>query len=1491
MNKLLTANASDLDTNPSDAGTPEPSDIITEPRNSLRSRHANTYSVSKLNVNAQEFKLTSKASGVFTFSGSSTFAQLQHNIPTSQSRVLPTRQVSDGSALASNLNVAAPAFMPANAQKASVPTREFSFSTSWPSFKPNAPVFEPTGLGPTESPQHDDPSPDRPAAKIFGDIDFSEVIKPVKKSKAIPIIKPEASERHFGVEEDASGHITQADGYQKRMRRSGNDGDQMPLFAIPSHEEPPEQAAKQSTIEKDLEQPPEDLGQHASPYEKTTGQLRENVDGFRFSASDASSLTEDHPVPDVHGEPFEPFEFNDVEEAASFSAALPPAPSHTMPTGSERVWQNQVLDDHDNMQQSPSRLSKPPAHSHLREEEQTFLSVPSKPLRHDTEVGSSSSGSSEKPLTSTMESVLDSSPPLETPSPRVPPSLPNPSPSSVGITGLQPLGQATTFESEAVEGVSYIEPSYDELDAVIRQLNEKDSAIGVERTASPWQRASPTQGVASNLNMDNETIHRLPAVTQGSDAPSPSPRRPRQPLTYLQRPDDESRNGSDVDFIARNTRLNPSHESLQKSSQRPSSTLGFSIHRLNSPNNIPISDWDDAVSSVGEVELQSRSGFFDRRVNDLIGGIVQQRLGPLEKTLATMNDVLAKISSRSTSSKREPSASAEAEHSDADDEDEDGYEEASQSKSKLPLRDRKFDKLKASLVDAISTAQPSAPGKGISAIMETLTDLKASIHEQRPASSIDIKAAVEEAVGRQLRGKSGAITSTHESAAAERYQLQITGLESMLKVADARAEDELRLRRVTEDALADCKRDLRIAQLEAAEQRESAEETERSLREFHDERQQAMRRTAILECAQETLQKTASELSEKNAALEETLEEYRLSSKEWREEIEEVKSENKNLDRTIHALKSELEEGIRGRHALRHKFDRLQEEMSLAARDIARNQSSWRHREEEHKARYEMLNGRLDAEARNCEKLELDVERLQAKEKEAVKDRFKFEQLHIEHTRLVGLVNELRVEAREHQDLAARYERELHDAKETGIMECSRVRAGMEAQLEVAKDQANIMRTNLDNVVARLQSQFDSASRDSAAVKERYETMLEEASDSRMNALREAAEAREAALQQHYRFHERTLEEMNSQHERAFLSTLEDKKRLEGYFNDRLKLSGEKIQHYQDKINHLEEKLEIAKSAAQAAIQAAQTAKITMSPSTSRASMPFATGSDIPERISPQALRESIIVLQEQLQEREGRIEELEHELAEVDKNAPAKIKDRDLEITWLRELLGVRIDDLQDIITTLSQTSYDRDAVKDAAIRLRANLQMEQQERERAMTGGQNFPSLSSITNLAASPRALPLAAAAAWGNWRKGRETPFEIMNGSANQTPSKSSPQSFLSGLLTPPNTNLRQTPEHTKPNTASRSSSLSSRPLRGYSTPRQSISYQDKNKPSRWQEPPTTPPLLRKTSYDQDAESGHYSLARYVNDDASTVGGEVVSSQSGDGDEPFGPSFGN
>jgi hypothetical protein len=186
--------------------------------------------------------------------------------------------------------------------------------------------------------------------------------------------------------------------------------------------------------------------------------------------------------------------------------------------------------------------------------------------------------------------------------------------------------------------------------------------------------------------------------------------------------------------------------------------------------------------------------------------------------------------------------------------------------------------------------------------------------------------------------------------------------------------------------------------------------------------------------------------------------------------------------------------------------------------------------------------------------------------------------------------------------------------------------------------------------------------------------------------------------------------------------------------------------------------------------------------------------------------------------------------------------------------LLAVRVGDLQDIINTVSEENFNPATVKDAAIRLKANLQMEQQERERAMSGTGYLPNIAASIKEAATPRVAQVVGpmAAAWGNWRKSQET---------GSTPSKASPQSFLSGLLTPPASSVR-TP--------------TTQPTAFNSTGRRITAQQLANRPSRRQEkmparddPPSTPPMMRKASYDQDARAGDFSDAGFYDDDESTA----------------------
>ena len=1452
-------------------------------RDALASRERSKSSASKLNVNAPEFKFEPKQSttpGVFSFLGISQPTPFLGATTTSvPAGVGQARKPSIGAA--SKFNVAAPVFTPQSAPKPQIPSREFSFSSQGPSFNPDAPTFTPgapvfkpsdsvrtNGLGAQEK-----EDPVDAVKKIFGDINYSDTIKPAKKSKALPILAPktglsEESERD-DVLEDESGRPIRADARQKRARRDHDDGDQVPMFASPSgtpwlNDGQEDRAAYFGNSESSS------ANEHDEPttLEAATDILGEILDDM--PVSEAESILSERKISEAGDILLESYAFHDVDQAANFNAALPPE------LGPEKQH----------------AITKP-APEDVAEATIEFLSRSS---QYERELNKAP-----EPRISDISSISSNSLLSEERQPR-------PLHDNDEVDRIDHADHLKRLRQDILDGVRYVEPSYDEIDTVMKHLNE-DSDTGVVRRPSPWNQPSPARSPISNVHEPATQHQLLPHSHLRSDAPSPSPNRLKEAFQYLPREPTDSESVDSTaqkarELVARNARFSPSFRPSKSSPQ---------INRLDSPGSSPPSEWNDVVTSGDEDKFHSRTAFFDHRINDVVGGIIQQRLSPLEKQLATMTKHLENISGRSTSRRpRSSGATVEAIGSDADDED-DGTQplERSSSRLKSPIRDRKLDQLRSAISEIAAAQRGFAPANQLAELMEAIKDLKVITPQapvpgrQNPAG--DIKTIIEEAVGKLLRGRSEPITSSSHAAAAERSQLKIAGLESMLKVAESRADDELKARRSTEDALADNQRLLRSSLQEAAQQKESAEETERSLQQYHGEQHQLLKRMASLEGSQEQLEKMASDLTDKNVALEGTLAEYRLSSDKWRTDIDDARHENKDLKRHINSLTGEIEHLVQERQTLRGRFDTMQDHMHLAAREVAAEQARSRGKYEEHKARLDVLSARLEAEARTRERLETEIERLEAQEKESMKARFQADQMQKANEHLDNLVGKLTSENHEHQNKASRLERDLHTANETKIMEIHRVRSVMTADIEAAKSQVNVVRANLQSVISRLEKQLEHVVVDADTTRSRHELMLEEASESRHAALREAAEARDAALQEHYRFHERTLEELKARHQRVLDTAAEDKAMSETHWATRLTLADEKEKHLQNRVMHLEEKLEIAKSAAHAAVQAAKASKGSPVVNTAVTAITDATSpsrrdlSSIPEKISPQALRESVLVLQEQLQAREGRIEDLEAQLSNVDTDAPTKLKEADIEITWLRELLGVRIDDLEDIIKTLSQPSYDREAVKDAAIRLKANLQMEQQEKERALAGGtaQSFPSLSSFT---ASPRAaLPLAAAAAWGNWRKGRDSAFGSLSGMANsnasaqQTPSKSStPQSLFAGLMTPPRTDMRSTPPYQADSRPASSSAEGKRPLRRLgaapSTPRQNFGESARPLMNKG---PVTPPLnlMRKASYDLDAREGPGFDAEPGEGLGEVDGFNTgVYNEVADEEEPFGPRIG-
>jgi hypothetical protein len=634
------------------------------------------------------------------------------------------------------------------------------------------------------------------------------------------------------------------------------------------------------------------------------------------------------------------------------------------------------------------------------------------------------------------------------------------------------------------------------------------------------------------------------------------------------------------------------------------------------------------------------------------------------------------------------------------------------------------------------------------------------------------------------------VTKATEHANTEALLLKVAGLEKMLDEAGSRAEAESQARREAHERTLELESRLRIAEEEAARYRDKAEESDRRLKANDDKRYQALTqsqmRVALLEGAHSALQKSVGELSARNANLEGSIREAQSASERNKEEANRMEDENRELRRVIESLKAEMEESIRVREGFRGKFDKLQGDMQTAAYNIGQEQGKWRKAQEEQRARIEVLEARVAAEVTVKEGLESEVRRLEVEQKEAIKLKVEYEQLKRSNGKLEEMLDKFREEAVEHSQRAASLAHEVDSARDSAHEEVARMRESLQRDVDTANTAVNAVRASLESEMEQLQR----AAKEAVAEKEQFKLRLEEAVNSERAALdelektkaalsQESTESKSLVVQEQHQKYEKQLlelrqrfEDTRSQNDRALRIATEDGEREAIYLNQRLDISQSEVQHLREKskdlreqtkdlrehISLLKDQLKIATSAAQAAAQAA---------ATSRA----------PQAVSEErALRESVNVLQEQLQQREARIEELEQQLSKFDK---ADIKRKDEQITWLRELLDVRVDELEEIVHALSMPHFDRESVRDTALRLRANLQMEQREKEMSITPSRG--AIAPVTSLASRlPGVASSAASSAAGWWNSKNKGPSSV----AHSSPSRpGSAAGFLNGILAP------------------------------------------------------------------------------------------------------------
>ncbi|THX13212.1 hypothetical protein D6D13_03805 [Aureobasidium pullulans] len=1434
--------------------------------------------VSRLSVAAPEFK----------FQPGSSFQPTLPSLP-GLSNFGPPIQNHAGNQSNGEMDVAANAFQPS--AFGIMPSSDFNFASSFP-FNPVVPAQHPVVYH----------APIQPAApSIFGDVTIPDATQPARRSKAVVITQPKSSPVKEEPEaEDEDGRVAQSEERQKRARVAQNDGDDVPLFAERPSSSARPVVEETSVPQKETAFTPSEPPQTNGAGSATSVETIEPAVAQKHNAKTSANIASTQDFETLAKLPTEQNEQGHKKNSSSLSALA--KPFEFKPQGS--MSSNQPLES---LLRSPDPNKTKPDFSPSRVFSRT----------------------SEK----TQASVED----LD--------YAPSPEPQ-----------KHAPYPTDDNEEARFPEPTFDEIDAVMQQLNDDDAFDQIQQEFAS-EVASP----------DASVIHH-------------SPRR-----------DDRDRSISPLPALSREqVKIRPAR-----------------INRLNRGEDVPLSEWSDDLSVDEASKLRTRSNFFDDRVDQIVGGVIDHRLAPLEKSLQMIHRAVSTIMTRE--SRPSTNRALSVDESDADDEDE-TLDERQNFRSVSRAQERKASQIKAAVLEALASQKANGSHfSSASEIHNALMDMNTTIARIASANLDidDVKHVVDESLHRMGQNLSPTAPA-EDPEVTHRHRREVSELNNRLNKTLADALEEANQRRTIEEREADTRRLLRLAEEELSLLRKTVGDKEQRIHSLENQREELEIRVDAAEVIQARDRKQLSDLEAENSALESTLEEYRLSSTKWRNEVDDVAGENEGLkagaldlkaqlelsrdangmaqqqvenaaienaalktsiaellvqldestaigkqarqaadDAAIEAtaikasaaelmvqleeshasmkhekqiaddyalentalkasvtslvaeleearlstkkwkqeaevaardnmnlqdnmsdLKNQIADGLNIRENMRSKLDKIHHGMISAAEQLANEKAIWQNRNEELQKRYVVLQARLEGEVSIRRSMEEEVQSLRTQLHEAVTTKIQLEQMQRSTTLHEETLRTLRENLTAEQTLSARLQRDLHEARESGRAEVQRTQMIMQSSIEAAESQANIIRASLEHEIMLAKNEIDNIKMVSDAARERHERSLEQEADLRRDALRKVNETSSSALNDLREKHAEEIRYLKSQYERSVANAYEDKQRSTVHFNDRLELSNDQVLHLRDKVAHLEERLVVTKSAAQAAVSAAQAAKST--PATTP--MPTSISREEPGKVSPQALRESILVLQEQLQERETRIERLQSELSNVDTTAPSKLKEKEVEISWLRELLSVRNEDLNQLIDTLSKSDYDRDAVRDFAIRIRANLQMEQQEKERLINAGPSLTgqALANLTNFA-SPKAVSLAAA--FGNWRKSRETSrpasapkapvratarssaaaARLANG-RTQTPSKPSSlpsPSILSGLMTPPATSLRRTPSPAEGSDGSQRSGLNYSRDAQQTNGETKMSYFDTKTDEQGQE---SPMVFRRQSYDEDAQLG-------------------------------------
>lgn len=1442
----------EIETNPSNLGSPvedfDFASVLAPPRttstssnpwqdsttlgnNSRRSSHGNR-PISKLNVKAPEFKFNPTSNFIprlFSFSGQQ--SQPASAQDTSEVAVdHPAAEQTRFSGSFSTLNATTPAFTPGNST--------FSFSTSGPKFRPDAPSFTPSA-GATRSVLP--PSHPRRSDSIFGNIQVNsdDITKAVRKTRAIPIVEPSADDLidetvDDNLREDEDGRLTNEPRFKRARSTAPYESD---LFASPIEEEANDEFAADD--------------QPIPSTENTHLNMDQPI--LDISALDSLPLSDAKAEQEIEREVLPSGQSHKPSLSANAPIFLPGAAAFDSST---------KLSGEKNELESSSLLKESkPGPLQL---ESAIASSKSSP--HVSDSARASPKPKRKGLASSRfanVTATENTTPVEQLRPELAPVH---SPAPDAAVGSRLLESSTAIDPQPAEtklSIAGSEPTLEEIDAVMQHM-KADPSMGVNKSLASSAERSPTKDAPDHAKsmLSATALEFTPGLgTTGQF--------PHVPI-------------------------------IEPSDVLEDETRGVVT---------------EAYDAVHDHELKPVTLHLEPAATKNEDALLL-KLEAMERQLAEVHRTLSAQPRGGRLSRKDSQSILDgAQESDADDEDDEPVTRRPDS----PRKDRRLDQIKAAVLGALTDGQRDLlpTGDHSHAVLSALEDIKSqlakapigldsnsgtepNLHQaaakepslssdadlvkkmedlQDKVSDLDHKLYFEqtkveeqiekrraaEETAEELRRKllSSEARIETEVSNCSAYDARVAKLEERLRQLEERNEEEVKMRQAAEDRLVESQRMAKLASDEEKRLREAVENKDSRIRDLEQHAGKKEMKMTLLEAAQSTATQSQSELTNQVNALEADLREVRQDNTHWRTEadkaneaaqrhvsdLETALDDNKRLQSTLVAVTVQLQENERLRESWRSKFTSLQEDMGKAARDISEDTARRIKKEQTMAARQEVLDARLQAEAKTRERLEIEMERLQDNERAGMR-------AVNECNRLEALLSGLRIENNKLLEAAATHEREKSIAN-------------------------NLLETNVARAKSTVQGEVDTLRQELTALTASHKSIADE-HKGQLEDVRATAESTKLQAIGHLEHaHETAVKDLKAQHDRQIQLAHEDLQRAQDSLQQQISLQVEKIDYLQDRNKHLEEKVLVANEAAAAAAQAAKTAGSEAQTTIPTASLSSGDKLDLPPKISPQALRESIMVLQEQLQAREQRIEELEQTVASLDPDSAVKISKRDDEITWLRELLAVRHADLQDIIGALSTEEFDRERVKDASIRLKANLQMEEQERERAMNGGSAI-TLPNIANTlqAATPRVAQAVGSSlnALDRWRKSSQTSFlsgvlSSPTGPArsNATPSRKQSSSFSQrGLLTPPASGVRSLTSDNQPqptafaSTGRRyvSQNLSVNRVRPSASNSNADEQDEANteaSPSQSEvilQDPSTPTMTPQSGYDSDAQPGDF-----------------------------------